>query len=228
MSNNAIQCTGITKTFANNGSAPIEILHGIDIAVERGQMIMLMGPSGSGKTTLLAIMGGILAPTQGECLILDQSLKALSQEQVTQFRGSKIGFLFQKFMLVPTLTAAENVVIPLLCQGVERKEAFKKAEELLESLGLKGQSDYTTDRLSGGEQQRVALARAMIHNPEILLCDEPTSFLDSERGQQIMEQLKAIQQKDHTTVIVVTHDDRILKFADRIIEIEDGKVKGAV
>lgn len=226
MSNNAIQCTGITKIFTNNGSQSIEVLRGIDVTIERGQMIMLMGHSGSGKTTLLAIMGGILPATQGECLILDQSLKTMNQEQITHFRGSKIGFLFQKFMLVPTLTAVENVVIPLLCQGVDRKEAFKKATDLLESLGLKGQSGYTADKLSGGEQQRVALARAMIHNPEILLCDEPTSFLDSERGQQIMELLKSLQQKNQVTIIVVTHDDRILKFADRIIEIEDGKVKG--
>lgn len=112
-------------------------------------------------------------------------------------------------------------------RGFERKEVFKKAA-LLELLGLKGQADYTAVKLSSGEQQRVALARAMIHNPEILLCDQPTSFLDSECGQQIMEQLKSIQQKNHTTVVVVTHDDRLLKFADRIIEIEDGKDKGAV
>jgi putative ABC transport system ATP-binding protein len=226
MSDAAIQCIGIVKSFAHNGLKPLEVLHGIDLSIDCGQMVMLMGPSGSGKTTLLAIVGGILAPTSGKCLILGKDMNVMGYKEVTQFRGHKIGFLFQKFMLVPTLTAIENVVIPLLCQGVSREEAFEKAALLLESMGLKDQTYYTSDKLSGGEQQRVALARAMIHNPDILLCDEPTSFLDSERGQQIMQLLKDIQQKNHTTVVVVTHDDRILAFADRIIEIEDGKIKG--
>jgi len=224
MSTITIECIGIKKTFQDSGSPAVEVLHGVDFKANQGEMIMLMGPSGSGKTTLLAIMGGILAPTSGSCSLLGKNLASMNDKEITQFRGDNIGFIFQKFMLVPTLSAIENTAIPLLCKNIPREEAFKKAYELLTSMGLEKQAYYASPQLSGGEQQRVALARAMIHSPSIILCDEPTSFLDSERGKQIMELLKKVQKETHATVVVVTHDDRILSFADRIVTIEDGKI----
>jgi putative ABC transport system ATP-binding protein len=221
-----IECKNVSKTFNQNNSAkPIAVLHNIYFKAEQNEMIMLMGPSGSGKTTLLAIIGGILQPTSGQCCLLGYPLEQMHSSHITQFRGDTIGFLFQKFMLVPTLSAVENVAIPLLCKNITRQEAFKKAYALLESVGLKHQADYNATALSGGEQQRVALARAIIHNPAIILCDEPTSFLDSQHGQQIMQLLKDIQKERHATIIVVSHDDRILSFADRIVNIEDGRIK---
>lgn len=221
-----IECINVSKTFNQNGSKPIEILHNIDFKAQQNEMIMLMGPSGAGKTTLLAIIGGILQPTSGQCRLLEHPLEQMNSSQITRFRGDTIGFLFQKFMLVPTLSAVENVVIPLLCKNISRQEAFKKSYALLESVGLKQQADYNATALSGGEQQRVALARAIIHDPAIILCDEPTSFLDSQHGQQIMQLLKDIQKERRATIVVVTHDDRILSFADRIVNVEDGRIKG--
>jgi putative ABC transport system ATP-binding protein len=227
MKNITIQCTDITKSF-KSGEHEIQVLKGINLEVQAGEMLMLMGPSGSGKTTLLTIIAGIMAPTMGTCLILDRNMYTMPSDELTLFRGKTIGLLFQKFMLVPTLNAIENAAITLLCQGVDDKIAFEKAAVLLGQLGLKNLLYAMPQELSGGEQQRVALARAVIHDPPVILCDEPTSFLDSELGQQIMELLKGIQKKSGATVVVVTHDDRILAFADRIVEIEDGQLKDGV
>lgn len=219
-----IVCQSVSKSFAN-GSRIIEVLHSINFTAYERELVILMGPSGSGKTTLLAIIAGIMKPTSGSCLVLDKNMYSLSEKELTYFRGRAIGFLFQKFMLVPTLDALENAAIPLLCQGMSAQEAYSKAKDLLVSLGLEQQVYSMPEQLSGGEQQRVAIARAMIHNPAVLLCDEPTSFLDGERGKQIMILLKKIQEQHNTTVIVVTHDERIVSFADRVVRIEDGILK---
>lgn len=219
----AIECSTIKKSFVS-GTTTIDVLRGINFAARQHELVMLMGPSGSGKTTLLSIMGGLLTPTSGECLILKKNINDLSERKKTQFRGQSIGFLFQYFNLVPTITAVENAVIPLLLQGVSRKQAFAQGYELLETVGLAQQKNYMIEKLSGGEKQRVALVRAFIHKPKVILCDEPTSFLDHERGVQIMQLIRTIQQETGAVVIVVTHDVRILDFADRIIEIEDGVI----
>lgn len=218
-----IQCSNIKKSF-QNGEKKIEVLHDVSLTAHEKEMIMLMGPSGSGKTTLLSIMGGILTQDSGECLILSEPINQMPLGKKTQFRGNHIGFLFQHFILVPTITALENAAIPLLCNGTDRASAFAKAESLLVSFGLEDELYKKPDQLSGGEQQRVAIARAMVHDPDIILCDEPTSFLDLDRGKKIMEILQTIKEKNNCTIIVVTHDPRILEFADRIVRIEDGKI----
>ncbi len=219
-----ISCKNIIKSFGT-GTAQTKVLRGVDFIAHENEMVMLMGPSGSGKTTLLSIIGGLLKPDSGECLILDKAINSLSEREKTIFRGKSIGFLFQYFNLVPTLNAIENAAIPLILNGTERNKAFEQASTLLKTVGLDQQRTYVSTQLSGGEQQRVSLVRAFIHRPNIILCDEPTSFLDHERGKQIMELLRAIQKENNCTVIVVTHDPRILEFADRIVTIEDGMIK---
>lgn len=223
MKNITISCTNIKKTF-QSGDTTIEVLHDIDLTAYESQMIMLMGPSGSGKTTLLSIIGGILEQSSGECLVQNTAINDLNEYDKTNFRGKNIGFLFQHFTLVPTLNALENAAIPLLCQGYSRSESFPKAQKLLEALDLQERLNQKVTHLSGGEQQRVAIARACIHNPKIILCDEPTSFLDIARGKQVMAILENIKKEQLCTIIVVTHDPRILGFADRILYIDDGTI----
>jgi putative ABC transport system ATP-binding protein len=184
-----------------------------------------MGPSGSGKTTLISVIGGLLKQDSGSCLVLGKEINSMPEKEKTEFRGKNIGFLFQYFNLVPTLTALENVAVSLLIKGVDKASAYKQAEELLLTFGLDEQRYRKANMLSGGEQQRVAIARACINKPRIILCDEPTSFLDRERGKSIMELLKKIKIETNCTFIVVTHDPRILEFGDRILEIEDGMIK---
>lgn len=219
-----ITCSAVTKVF-RSGDTQTTILQGIDFTAYEGEMIMLMGPSGSGKTTLLSIIGGILDQSSGECLVLNTPINALPEEEKTHFRGKNIGFMFQHFNLVPTLNAVENAAIPLLLSGHERKHAFEQAEQLLFACGLDQQRYRKVTYLSGGEQQRVSIARACVHQPKIILCDEPTSSLDHERGKKIMQLLHDIKVKNNCTLIVVTHDPRILPFADRILTMEDGKIE---
>lgn len=219
-----IECKNIKKSF-KSGSHIIEILHTINLTAYSNEMIMLMGPSGSGKTTLISIIGGILSADSGECFVLGKQINELPEKERTAFRGHSIGFLFQHFTLVPTLNALENAAIPLLCQSVDRTTAFNRAKKVLQAMGLEHDMHKNPEQLSGGQQQRVAIARACIHEPAIILCDEPTSFLDFDRGQKIMTLLKELQIKNQCTIIVVTHDARILNFADRIINIEDGTIK---
>jgi len=219
-----IDCKNIKKSFTN-GHRTIEVLHDINLVAYEKELIMLMGPSGSGKTTLISIIGGILQQDSGQCLVLDKPLNDLPDDEKTRFRGTNVGFLFQHFILVPTLNSIENASIPLLVFNVDRKTAFEKAAKLLDQMGLEEGKDKMPSQLSGGEQQRVAIARAFIHNPKIILCDEPTSYLDLARGTKIMEILQTMKEQNNCTIIVVTHDPRILSFADRIIRIEDGYIK---
>lgn len=221
MKNVTISCQQISKEF-KEGTQTLQILKDINLVTWDHELILLMGPSGSGKTTLLSIIGGILSQTKGTCLVLDTNINELSEAERTLFRRKNIGFLFQHFVLVPTLTALENVVIPLLLNGTPREQAYEQASQFLTKLGLKDYQHRRPEKLSGGEQQRVALARACIHKPKILLCDEPTSFLDRSRGTQIMQLLQSIKDETLCTILVVTHDPRIVPYADRIFEIEDG------
>lgn len=221
MKNITIECNHIAKHF-QEGAGRVDILKDITFSASENELIMLMGPSGSGKTTLLSILGGLLTPSSGTCSLLGKDINALSEDERTLFRGKNIGFLFQQFNLVPTLNAIENTALPLLIAGMDRGEAGKKAEEYLARFGLDSQRYRIPAELSGGEQQRIALARACIHQPRIILCDEPTSFLDRARGNQIMQLLVESKNILQSTIIVVTHDPRILPFADRILELEDG------
>ena len=183
-----------------------------------------MGPSGSGKSTLISIIAGIIKQDAGECLVINVPINQLPEDEKTIFRGKNIGFMFQNFNLVPTLTAVQNASIPLLLNGFKRDEALSMAYALLKRFGIDKQASRFPSSLSGGEQQRVAIARACIHKPKIILCDEPTSFLDSERGKKIMEILKEIKTEQNSSLIVVTPDPRILEFADRIVYIQDGLI----
>jgi len=219
----AVSVKNIRKSFGS-GELRNEVLHGIDLDVKKGELLMLVGPSGSGKTTLISIITGVLSFDEGECHIMDQDFGAISDKDKTAFRGKNIGYVFQAFNLIPMFKAVENAAIPLILNGTARQEAFEKAKERLSQLGLKKRVNAFPRQLSGGEQQRVAIARAVIHSPQLIVCDEPTSSLDQENGKRIMEHLREVVTKENKTLIVVTHDPRIFEFADRIVYLEDGNI----
>lgn len=219
----AIICKNIFKSYGT-GSARVDALRGVDLVVEAGELRLLMGPSGSGKTTLISVIAGILTPDSGECLIGDVNLNRLPDKDKTHYRGQHIGFVFQSFNLIPMLTTEENVSIPLLINKVPREEALEKSKKMLAELGLEDKFGVYPAELSGGQQQRVAIARALVHEPQFIVCDEPTSFLDHHTGLKIMELLREMVHKKNVTLIVVTHDPRIVPFADRIDNLEDGKI----
>lgn len=207
------------------GDKNIRILHGIDIAIEPGKLTMLVGPSGSGKTTLLSILAGILTPTQGEVFINGQNITTLPDNDKVLFRRQHIGFIFQQFNLIPTLTVAENVAIPLVARGIDLKSAIPQGNQILDKLGMGMNVNKLPKQLSGGQQQRVAIARALIHNPDIIICDEPTAALDAHTGQTVMSILRENALHPDRVVLVVTHDTRIYHFSDRIIHLDDGKIE---
>ncbi len=219
-----IVCKDIWKIF-QSGADKVEALRGINLSVKENEMLMLVGPSGAGKTTLLTVIAGILTQNEGECTVLGKDINHLPEKEKSLFRGESIGFVFQSFNLIPSLTAEENISIPLVLQGISKEEAILKANQILDQLDLKDKQKRYPSQLSGGEQQRVSIARGCIHRPKIILCDEPTSFLDAENGKKVMSILKDFQEKDNSSVIVVTHDIRIEEFADRIVHIEDGVIK---
>ena len=219
----AVRCTGVTKVYGK-GETAVQALRGIDLVIERGKLTMLVGPSGCGKTTLISIVAGILYHDQGTCIVFGKDVKAMTEENRSHFRSYNVGFVFQAFNLLPTLTTTENVAIPLLIHGLPRKEAFPKAHQMLDKMGLKDRFDSLPAQLSGGQQQRVAIARALVHEPKLIVCDEPTSSLDHETGQHIMEILKQSALAQDTALLVVTHDARIFPFADSIAKMDDGRI----
>lgn len=206
------------------GDKNIRILHGIDIEIEPGKLTMLVGPSGSGKTTLLSILAGILTPTQGEVFINNENITTLPDNDKVLFRRQHIGFIFQQFNLIPTLTVAENVAIPLIARGIDISTAIPLGNQILDKLGMAKNVNKLPKQLSGGQQQRVAIARALIHNPDIIICDEPTAALDAHTGQTVMSILRENALQADRVVLVVTHDTRIYHFSDRIIHLNDGKI----
>jgi putative ABC transport system ATP-binding protein len=221
----AVRCRGITKSYGT-GPAQISALRGIDLDVYRGELLMIVGPSGCGKTTLISIISAILDQDEGQCEVLGYDLSSLENEERARFRGDSIGFVFQIFNLLPALTALENVSVPLLIKGVSRRSAMKTAQAVLDSVGLLPRADALPGQLSSGQQQRVAIARALIHSPKLIVCDEPTGSLDHRTGHEMMVLLRGIAQNQDRTLIVVTHDNRILKFADRIARMDDGRIVG--
>jgi putative ABC transport system ATP-binding protein len=223
----AVHCRGVTKSYGN-GDSKVTALRGIDLDVRTGELLMLVGPSGCGKTTLISCIAGILNHDAGICSVFGHDFKAMSQRDKTKLRGQTIGFVFQAFNLLPTLTAAENVAVPLLINRYPRAEAIGKAREMLERVGLGQRYKSMPRELSGGQQQRVAIARAMIHDPRIIVCDEPTSALDHQTGHQIMEMLRAVALREGRALVIVTHDARIFEFADRIAQMDDGTVQRVV
>ncbi len=219
----AVHVRAVTKTFGT-GDARIHALREVQFDAREGELLMIVGPSGCGKTTLLSVIAGTLGFDSGEVDVFDVPLHNLDKGEITDFRAKNIGFIFQQFNLIPTLTNAENISVPLLINGVSRAKAEKRAHELLEEVGLKGRGNALPTQLSGGQQQRVAIARAMAHDPKLIICDEPTSALDKDTGAKIMELLASIARAPGRCVIVVTHDPRIYHFADRMTEMEDGRV----
>lgn len=221
----AVQCKGVTKTYGS-GSTAVHALRGVDLEVRTGELMMLVGPSGSGKTSLISIIAGVLNRDGGVCTVFGHDYKQMSRYEKTRYRGQDIGFVFQLFNLIPSLSAAENVAVPLIINGVKRSEAIERACEILNRVGLGDRTHSPSPQLSGGQQQRVAIARAIVHNPKLIVCDEPTSALDHETGHKVMEILREVAVGIDRALIVVTHDARIFEFADRIAKMEDGHITG--
>jgi putative ABC transport system ATP-binding protein len=219
----AIRCKGIKKTYGS-GENRVEALKSTDLDINLGQLTLLVGPSGSGKTTLISIIGMILTPDAGELILLDREVNKLSSNDKAIFRSKHIGFVFQSLFLIPTLTIAENVALPLIVRGMDEKSAIIKAKEMLEKVHLVHRANEPTTKLSKGQQQRVAIVRAMINEANIIICDEPTSSLDHISGFEIMEFLRTLAKNSTRAVLVVTHDPRIFSYADRIIPISDGEI----
>src|SRR5262249_44773416 len=189
-----------------------------------GELLMLVGPSGCGKTTLLSVIAGTLGTDRGEVEVFDAHLNNMDKQTITQFRAANIGFIFQQYNLIPTLNCVENVSVPLRIQGQNAAVAEKRAAEMLEMVGLGKRMHHRPNMLSGGQQQRVAIARALVHDPRLIICDEPTAALDSENGAKVMELLRGVAAKPDRCVIIVTHDNRIFKYADRMTHMEDGRI----
>jgi len=219
----AILCRDVTKSYAT-GSTVTPALRGITLQIASGELFMLVGPSGCGKTTLISVIAGILNHDAGECRIFGEDLKAMSDEDRTAFRLRNVGFVFQAYNLIPSLTTAENVSIPLLLAGQERREALIRANEVLHHVGLAAKLEAKPAELSGGQQQRVAIARALVHNPRLIVCDEPTSALDHTTGGEIMDLFRKEALKGDRALVIVTHDSRIFHYADRIGVMDDGRV----
>ncbi|HVN17222.1 MAG TPA: ABC transporter ATP-binding protein [Dongiaceae bacterium] len=219
----AISVRQLTKKYEEGATGTLA-LRGIDLDVYPGELLLLMGPSGSGKTTLLSIMGCILTATSGSVRIAGKEVVGLSEKQLPALRLEHIGFVFQGFNLFPTLTAGENVELMLDLKGVSAAQAKKRAQELLEQVGLREKYTSFPSDLSGGQKQRVAIARALAGDPGIILADEPTAALDSHTGRNVMEMMSDLAHKRGRAVVIVTHDSRVLSFADRIVRIEDGAI----
>jgi putative ABC transport system ATP-binding protein len=221
---NAIAVREVTKTY-ESGEAAVHALREVNLDISRGEVTLLMGPSGSGKTTLLSIMGCILRPTSGSVRIGGQEVTRLSEKELPRVRLNNIGFIFQGFNLFPTLTAGENVELALDLKGIRGKVAQRRAGELLEQVGLSGKYSSFPSDLSGGQKQRVAIARALAGEPDIILADEPTGALDSHSGRVVIEMLHNLAHQQGRAVAIVTHDNRTLAFGDRVVHIEDGKIR---
>ncbi len=219
----AVQLQAVEKGFGQ-ADTRVRVLRGIDLDVRTGELLMLVGPSGCGKTTLISIIAGILDADQGDCRVFGVDMKAMSTAEKTAYRGRTIGFVFQAFNLIPALSIVENASIPLLLSGMKRNEAMERAAAMLERVGLGARLKSLPSQLSGGQQQRVAIARALVLHPRLIVCDEPTSALDHENGERVMELLRTMAAEERTTLVVVTHDARIFKHADRIAKVNDGRI----
>ena len=223
----AVRCRGVTKTYGTE-EAKIMALRGIELEVRMGELLMLVGPSGCGKTTLISVIAGILDQDEGVCCVYDQDMLCMSSPEKIGYRARNVGFVFQAFNLLPALTAAENVAVPLIINGMKRKEAVDRAGEMLARVGLDSRLGALPVQLSGGQQQRVAIARALVHSPRLVVCDEPTSSLDHETGQKVMELLRNIALAQDRALVIVTHDARIFSYADRIARMDDGRIERVV
>lgn len=219
-----IELDGVCKDYDEHGR-PHKVLDGVTARIARGELIVLVGRSGSGKSTLLNIIGGLDRPSRGEVRISGEALSGLSEDGLARLRRSGVGFVFQFFNLVPTLTALENLLLPLDLLGVERDEALQRARRWLETVGLPDRGDSFPEELSGGEQQRIALARALIHKPGLVIADEPTGNLDLETAQQVLGLLDDLCRREGTTLVMATHSPEVVGVADRVFTILDGRLE---
>ena len=220
----AVVCRRIEKWFGA-GEARVHALRGVDLEIRMGELAMLVGPSGCGKTTLLSVIAGLLDSNGGDLEVLGETPARMGKQERILFRRRNLGFVFQQYNLLPSLTAAENVAVPLLAAGVNRNEAAGEATRLLAQLGMEERASSLPAQLSGGQQQRVALARALVHKPRLIVCDEPTAALDAKTGHTVMELLSKVAVSPDRAVIVVTHDSRVFEFADTIAHMDDGRIE---
>jgi putative ABC transport system ATP-binding protein len=219
----AVQCRSLVKEFGT-AQTRVRVLRGIDVDIELGKQTFLVGPSGCGKTTLVSVMAGLLTATEGSVHVLGTEIAKLRSSSLVDFRAKNLGFVFQQFNLIPALNALENAAVPLVVQGQSMHRAIKDVERLFEKLDMGPHRLKYPNQLSGGQQQRVAVARALIHQPRLIICDEPTASLDAEAGHAVMELLSELAAAPDRAVLVVTHDSRIFSFADTIIHLSDGQV----
>jgi putative ABC transport system ATP-binding protein len=224
IANNAVDCRDVKKVYGR-GPSEVHALRGIDLSVRDGEVMMLVGPSGCGKTTLISTIAGVLNPSAGECEVFGHNLHAMPDRYRTRYRSQNIGFVFQQFNLIQSLTLRENVAIPLLINGKPYGAALRQADEALEKVGLGDRTQSRPTDLSGGQQQRVAIARAIAHGPRLIVCDEPTSALDHATGQKVVELLHSVAAGEGRALIIVTHDSRIYHYADRIARMDDGRIQ---
>lgn len=204
------------------GDVKVHALRGLNLKIKKGEFVAIQGPSGSGKSTSMFLVGCLDTPSRGKVFLEGRDISTLRESDLAQIRGRTIGFVFQQFNLLPTLTALQNVELPMIFQGIPETKRLKRAKELLTSLGLAGRMDHKPTQLSGGEMQRVAIARALLNNPEVVLADEPTGNLDSKTGEELMKLFNSLHKDHNKTIIMVTHDKNVAKQADRIIRLKDG------
>ena len=223
MSSPILALTGVTKSI-DTGTHRVDILRGIDLSIEPGEFVAIMGSSGSGKSTLLGLLAGLDSPTTGSIHLDGEDIARLPEDRLADIRGRKIGFVFQSYQLIPTLTAEENVLLPAEIAGENGRESLERARGLLDRVGLEQRRDHYPVQLSGGEQQRVALARAFMRRPPLLLADEPTGNLDSVNGRQVLDLLLTLNRDERTTLVLVTHDRELAGYASRVITLKDGAV----
>lgn len=219
----AISARGVSREF-EAGAQTVTVLDGINIDIQSGDLTYLVGESGSGKTTLISIMCGILWPTNGTVRIFGTDIYSLPDDKLAAFRLSNIGFIFQQYNLLSSLDAASNAAVPLIAQGISRTDARERAMIMLERLNIADHATKLPNQLSGGQQQRVAIARALVHEPRLIVCDEPTAALDAKSGRRVMDLLREVAVGDDRACVIVTHDNRVFNLADRIIVLEDGRI----
>ena len=223
MESNIIELKNLSKHY-EMGENIVKALDGIDVKIKKGDFIAIVGPSGSGKSTMMNMIGALDLATEGEIFLDDEDIENLEESELAQIRGRKIGFVFQTFNLIPTLTALENVMLPMTFQGLGGEEKLERAEKILKKVGLEHRKNHFSNELSGGEMQRVAIARALANNPEVILADEPTGNLDSKTGKEIMKIFTDLNKKGKT-IILVTHDLDLTKYATKVLKLRDGKIE---